>query len=131
MRPYTEWMARAKSALVLSRIDAREGIFLEDLCAQAQQAAEKALKGLSIFYGVEPEYTHNIRNIITALRKLTEVDSFIDEAAKLSKYAYATRYPGDFIEVSETEYKKNIEIATKTVEWVEIKIFEATLEGKK
>ena len=129
MRPYTEWIARAKSALALSRVEVVEGMFYEDVCAQAQQAAEKALKALSIFHGVEPEYTHNIRNIITELRKLTEVDSFIDEAAKLTKYAYITRYPGDFVDVPYDEYTKAIEIATRTVEWVEIKIFEATLKN--
>jgi HEPN domain-containing protein len=32
-------------------------IHYKDLCFQLQQAAEKALKGLLIYYGVEPEFT--------------------------------------------------------------------------
>jgi len=39
-----EWIARAKSSLALATATA-PGVLYEDLCFQAQQAAEKALKG--------------------------------------------------------------------------------------
>ncbi len=41
-----EWLQRAQSSLALARQQG-EGVLLEDLCYQAQQAAEKAVKALS------------------------------------------------------------------------------------
>ena len=40
-----EWLNRARSNLVQAE-QVRPGVYLEDLCFQAQQAAEKALKAL-------------------------------------------------------------------------------------
>jgi HEPN domain-containing protein len=56
---YKSWFDRAKSSLAISKNKFDERIFYEDLCFQAQQAVEKALKGLLIFHNVEPEKTHN------------------------------------------------------------------------
>ena len=51
---YKTWIDRAKSSLAISKIKLDENILYEDLCFQAQQAAEKAIKGLLIFYNVDP-----------------------------------------------------------------------------
>ena len=45
-----EWLNRARSNLTQSRQE-HPSIYLEDLCFQAQQAAEKALKALLLFHG--------------------------------------------------------------------------------
>jgi HEPN domain-containing protein len=37
-----EWLARAKSNLVMARREKTEDLFWEDLCFETQQAAEKA-----------------------------------------------------------------------------------------
>jgi HEPN domain-containing protein len=60
MERYESWIERAKSSLELAQAKIIRHIHYEDLCFQLQQAAEKALKGLLIYYGFEPEYTHNI-----------------------------------------------------------------------
>lgn len=52
---YEEWLRRAHSNLELAKISNKKLVYLEDLCFQAQQAVEKGLKGLLIFYGIEPE----------------------------------------------------------------------------
>jgi HEPN domain-containing protein len=63
MMRYEEWINRAKGSLTISKIEkniaAGDVFFYEDLCYQTQQAAEKAFKGLLIYFGVEPEFTHN------------------------------------------------------------------------
>jgi len=41
-----EWLMRAKSNLALARADKPEGVFWEDMCYNAQQAAEKAVKAV-------------------------------------------------------------------------------------
>ncbi len=38
-----EWLNRARSNLLLAKSE-KEGVYLEDLCFDAQQAAEKAVK---------------------------------------------------------------------------------------
>jgi HEPN domain-containing protein len=47
---YKTWLDRANSNLIISKVKANENVFYEDLCFQAQQAVEKALKSLLIFY---------------------------------------------------------------------------------
>jgi HEPN domain-containing protein len=48
-----EWINRARSNLVQARRGIKlPEVYLEDLCFQAQQAAEKAIKGILIFLGV-------------------------------------------------------------------------------
>ena len=93
---YKIWFDRAKSRLAISKNKPDEDIFLEDLCFQAQQAAEKAIKGLLIFYKVEPEKTHNLVLLIKELSKHITVPDEINETVILNDYALQTRYPGDF-----------------------------------
>ena len=73
MERYESWLERAESSYELSKPRLFRNIYFEDLCYQAQQAAEKALKGLLIYFGVEPEYTHNIGILLNALEKHTEI----------------------------------------------------------
>ena len=47
-----EWLRRAKSNLIRAKQPRLEGVFWEDLCFDAQQSVEKALKGLLTFYGI-------------------------------------------------------------------------------
>lgn len=47
------WLRRAESNLNIARLGRQQGILLEDLCFEAQQAAEKALKALLILLGGE------------------------------------------------------------------------------
>jgi HEPN domain-containing protein len=94
------------------------------LCCQAQQAAEKALKGLLIYYGVEPELTHNIGILLNELEKVTEVDENIKETMDLTNYAVQTRYPGEYDAITKEEYENAVKIAKGCLDWVEKNIKE-------
>ena len=59
MEIYRSWLDRAKSSYELATMTGNDKIYYEDLCFQIQQAVEKSLKGLLVYYGVEPEFTHN------------------------------------------------------------------------
>jgi HEPN domain-containing protein len=48
MERYESWINRVKSSYELSKAAISDDIYFEDLCYQAQQAVEKALKGLLI-----------------------------------------------------------------------------------
>lgn len=38
-------------------------VYLEDLCFEAQQAAEKAIKCVMIMYGIEFPYVHDLARL--------------------------------------------------------------------
>ena len=58
-----EWL-NAKSNLLLARAH-RAGIYLEDLCFNAQRAAEKPIKALLIQRAVAFPYVHDIAQLLT------------------------------------------------------------------
>jgi HEPN domain-containing protein len=59
-----EWLARSRSNLLQARTR-QEGVYLEDLPFQAQQAAEKAVKAVLIHLGVEYPYRHDLGALLT------------------------------------------------------------------
>ena len=69
-----EWLNRAKSNLALAKSLVPEA-YLEDLCFEAQQAAEKAIKAVLMRRGIEFPYVHNLALLL----------SLLDEAGKQSQ----------------------------------------------
>ena len=54
-----EWLNRARSNLVRAR-RGEAGVYLEDLCFDAQQAAEKAVKAVLVAHKVDFPYVHDL-----------------------------------------------------------------------
>jgi HEPN domain-containing protein len=125
MNRYEEWIARAKSSFDLAQVKIFGYIQYEDLCFQLQQSSEKALKGLLIYYGVEPEFTHNIQILLNELEKFTGIPESVTEANKITKYAVVTRYPGEYDDITKEDYEKAVKIAKGCLDWVESKIKES------
>jgi HEPN domain-containing protein len=99
---------------------AREGIYLEDLCFHAQQAAEKAIKALLIKYDVEFPYVHDIAELLTLLEKTNHaIPENIREGERLTRFAVFTRYPGVAASVSYEEYEESLNLAEAVVNWVQ------------
>ena len=130
MERYESWIERAKSSLELAQAKIIRHIHYEDLCFQLQQAAEKALKGLLIYYGTEPEFTHNVEILLKEIKKIIDIPENIKETVQLTNYAVQTRYPGEYDEITKEEYEKSIIIAEECLSWVENKIKESE-ENKK
>ena len=122
MERYESWIARAKSSYAISKTDIKDNIFYEDLCYQSQQAVEKALKGLLIYFGVDPEFTHNIGLLLNELEKFTDIPENVKSATNVTKYAVLTRYPGEYDEITKEDHKESIKIAKDCLNWVESKI---------
>src|SRR3989304_9973122 len=116
-----EWLNRAKSNLERAKSDVRlTGVYLEDLCFDAQQAAEKAIKSVLIHLGIEFPYVHDITDLLTILEgKGHSISGEIREAGRLTRFAVETRYPGLSEPVTQDEYKKAIAIADIVVRWAE------------
>jgi HEPN domain-containing protein len=123
MERYKSWLERAKSSYELSK-NTVYGVFYEDLCFQLQQAVEKAFKGLLIYYGVEPEFTHNIGILLTEIEKYADIPEHIKSSTDLTKFAVQTRYPGEYDDITKEKYENAVKITNDCLEWVENKIKE-------
>jgi HEPN domain-containing protein len=66
-----EWLNRAHSNLLRSRATL-PGVYLEDLCFDAQQAAEKAIKAVLIARGVAFPPIHDLAGLLTILGQTGE-----------------------------------------------------------
>ncbi len=114
-----EWLNRARSNLLQAQID-QEGVYLEDLCFHAQQAAEKAIKALLIRRRVEFPYVHDLATLLTLLERAdVEVPAEVREAETLTPFAVFARYPGFDSPVSHEEYRHALAIAESVVRWAE------------
>jgi HEPN domain-containing protein len=116
-----EWLNRARSnfAQAKSGIQVPE-VYLEDLCFQAQQAAEKAIKAILISLDLQFPYTHDIADLLTLIEKAgQDISPQVRKAARLSDYAVEARYPGVSEAVDRDEYEEAISIANEVMQWAE------------
>lgn len=120
-----EWLNRANSNLVQAKSRV-SGVYLEDLCFAAQQAAEKATKAVLIVQGVDFPYTHDLARLLTLVDQAgVSVPPEVKAAIILSEYAVESRYPGASEPVTEEEYGKATATAEAVVRWAE-----GVVEGK-
>jgi HEPN domain-containing protein len=95
-------------------------VYLEDLCFDAQQAAEKAIKCVLIYKKVRFPYIHDLGELLALVeRSGEEIPDAVLQAAKLTRYAVAMRYPGVVEQVTQDEYAEAVAIAGAVVEWAD------------
>lgn len=119
-----EWLNRAQSNLIRAKAGVDlAGIYLEDLCFDAQQAAEKALKAVLLHRKVPFPYVHDLAELVTLLQQAVGVlPVAVTDAARLTRFAVETRYPGLGEPVTHEEYLKAIDIAEVVVRWAEAQL---------
>ncbi len=91
------------------------------ICFHAQQFVEKALKAFLIEHGKEFPRTHNI----SFLKRLcSEIDKDFDtlQVDELSLYAVESRYPGEPLEITDSECERCGELAEETRRFLEKKL---------
>ena len=115
------WLSRAKSNLMLAEKGGRiKSVFLEDLCINAQQAAEKALKAACLAREIDFPRTHSIVFLMDMLEsKGVKIPENVRTADILTQYAVESRYPGPVEKVTEAEYGEALKLAAQVVFWVE------------
>ncbi len=116
-----EWLRRAKSNLRrASGPKDHPDIMYEDLCFDAQQAAEKAIKGLLVHLQIPFPKTHSIPDLLTLVSRAgIQISAEISEASGLTLYAVDSRYPGLLEDVEEDQYLRAVTLADRVVSWVE------------
>jgi HEPN domain-containing protein len=112
-----EWLNRARSNLAKARgASGTPGVYLEDLCFDAQQAAEKAIKAVLIHLGMRFPHVHDLAQLLALVERAGEsVSESIRRAAGLSEYAVETRYPGLSEPVTWPEYQEAVAIAEELI----------------
>jgi HEPN domain-containing protein len=83
-----DWLARARSKLLLAAQPLPAGALWEDLCFWAQQAAELAIKAVYQQHGWRFGFVHDLDALLAGLQKqgLT-IPPNVREARKLTVYA--------------------------------------------
>lgn len=115
---YQAWLKRSESNLCLAKRGKIKGVVYEDLCFEAQQAAEKALKALLIYFEETFPKVHSFDVLLERLQRHISLPKNVIKVLDLSDYAVQTRYPGDYYPVGRREYLKAIKIASDVVAWV-------------
>lgn len=112
-----EWLSRARSNLARAAVVGR-GIYLEDACFDAQQAAEKAIKAVFIHRRLKFPYIHDLRRLVNILEDSGEpIPDPVREAVRLTPHAVAHRYPTPGNPVSPEDHIEAVKIATDLVAW--------------
>lgn len=114
-----QWLRRARSNLIRAQQQKPEGVLWEDVCLDAQQAAEKALKALSSHLGIRFRRVHDIAELLTSLESGgVNLPAPVRVAAGLTPYAVETRYPGWYPPVTAEEAREAVQTAEIVVTWV-------------
>lgn len=124
-----EWFKKAEEdALSLSAV--LKGGAPSTACFLSQQMAEKYLKGLLVFHGIEFPKTHDL------LVLLSLVPAAVPDAAQLknhlqllNRYAIELRYPGDIPEVTRIDAEEASAAARLVKEFVREHLGGSSLEG--
>ena len=92
----------------------------EDLCFEAEQAVEKAVKAVLRFRGIDFPRTHDIGELLALLdRSGQKIPQYFWKADSLTAYAVETRYPGPAEPVTRNEHRRAVALAEKVVKWAE------------
>jgi HEPN domain-containing protein len=101
---------------------------IEIICYHCQQAAEKAIKALIIFYGAEggiPKL-HDLSFLLNQIKNKVDIEEkYYDYADTLSPYGVAVRYPNELF-LEERHAKEAVQLADEILQWVNHIIEEPT-----
>lgn len=96
-----QWLSFAAGELAGARADLEREDLPPRLAAyRAQQAAEKATKGLLILSGREFERTHDLEALVLELPDDAELRTEQYELEELTNFAVSSRYPDALVDIS-------------------------------
>ena len=121
-----EWLNRAKSNLARTKLgNDTPVVYLEDLCFDAQQAAEKAIKAVLLHRNVSFPYIHDLAELLALVEGSgAPVPQAVKEAVQLTPFAAEERYPGLEEPVTRKEYENAVTISETVVRWAQEQIGE-------
>ena len=99
------------------------GVYLEDLCFDAQQSPENAIKAVFVHRGIIFPHVHDFARLLRLLeRNGLKVPKYGRKAAELTSFAWEARYPGDASPVTPRQHQRAVRIAKAVLRWAERQI---------
>jgi len=94
----------------------------EIICYHCQQSAEKYLKGFMFSHDIEPDKTHDLKELLKICQKYnTEFSTLSSKIHVLTRYGVLPRYPND-LGITNEDMKTALSYAKSIQEFV-MKIF--------
>lgn len=114
-----DWLRHAKADLALATSPLPKDGLYNTLCFHAQQAAEKSIKAVLIFRGIEFPKVHSLTRLIDLLPGDIIRTADLLESARLTVYATVFRYPGeeDEPDVPGDKYQEALRLAKIVFKW--------------
>jgi HEPN domain-containing protein len=114
-----DWLRRARSDLSLASVTLPQDVLYNELCFHAQQAVEKSIKAVLVHCGIEFRKAHDIDYLMTLLPQDVPAPPGAEEIVGLTSYAVMFRYPGDYEDVTEEDYRWAVQAAQTVYDWAE------------
>lgn len=90
---YKNWLRQANFDLEAAKLSLNNGYF-EWACFQAEQSAEKALKGVISYFGEKPPKMHKLSILYHFAKKLhPDIEGIEGHIQILQAYTFVSRYP--------------------------------------
>ncbi len=114
-----EWLRRARSNLARALLaPTAPEILYDDLCYDAQQAAEKAVKAVLVAQPHDVPRTHNLGELLDLVQSIgIAIPVDVAEARRLTRYAVGGRYPRFGEDASPDEWRDAAALAGRVVRW--------------
>ena len=115
----SDWLRRARSDLALASVPLPRDVLYNELCFHAQQAAEKSIKAVLVYHGIDFRRIHDIDYLLTLLPDGVPLPPEAEWVIDLTSYAVALRYPGAYEDVTGEEYQEALAAARTVFSWAE------------
>jgi len=114
------WVQKAENDLkaAVLVLQAGEEAPADTVAFHAQQCAEKYLKALLSWEGIDFPKTHDIGQLILLVPRKAAIDFPAAEQRRLGSYGTVTRYPGDYEPVTVREARRALAMARRIREHV-------------
>jgi len=109
-----EWVTKAESDLraAIYLLEPRPGQPTDAVCFHAQQCAEKYIKAVLVFRGIDFPKTHDLEKLSALMPAALRPRLSVEEQRRLAGYAIAARYPGSG-EIPYAEAKRAVAVARR------------------
>jgi HEPN domain-containing protein len=110
-----KWVEKAESDLLTASHTLKLGSATpaDTVGFHAQQCAEKYLKALLTWRGLDFPKSHNLTILLERLPERFRPEMTADERLRLTAYATVTRYPGDYEPITLTEARRAVTLARR------------------
>ena len=110
-----QWLERAEEDFKNAEhtLSLKEGCPFGTVCFHAQQVAEKYIKALLTYFGVEFPKSHDIGELMALLPAEVGLPLSPEEQEVLTRYATVTRYPGNWEPLLREDAEKALEYCRK------------------